>query len=366
MMALKHIPVASDCNEPSEAAFIHRRELVERRMRLTIGVVVSALVMSVGAPPQASADDDATARSVFPVRVISAASDRHGSAVLIRREDHATDATLYFLTSSRLFHESGERRVPPRVVQVRLDDTRTLDVKREDVLFTGDAVVDLAIIRAITTDAEFLVPKPVVYEPPAVGAVFLLSGPDGSQGVTTVADHVRFESTLLVMGDRDASALVDCLGAPALSPEGVFGIVQECEPNRVAVISLLSMARPYIERYLPRVTTTQTVTVPQFRLVDRQVTGPLLTVGCNAATTGELDVPFTLGPRESVADVTAALTTSHEVPLADINVLKLEDRIVRLRFTLGGDPPPPVRPTDCPHGQALVTVHLRLAVMSRP
>jgi hypothetical protein len=317
-------------------------------------------------PHQAFAGDEKTAPSVFPVRVVSDAGEVHGTAVLIRLEERANDATLYFLTSSRLFRAAdGERQLPAKAVQLRLGEQRTLDVKREDVLVAGAGFVDVAILRAITATTKFFVAKPVIYDPPSVGAVFLVSSPGESGGIRSVAEHVRFESHLLVVGDRDASAVGGCLGAPAISPEGVFGIVRECEPNRSPVISLLAMAQSFIEQYVPRQTTSAAPT-PQFSLVERQVAGPLVLVGCSATKTAELNVPLDLGPREFVTDASATLVNPREVRLTDITVLKLEDRSVRLRFTLGGMPASPAPSTDCPQGQALISLHVHLAVTPTP
>jgi hypothetical protein len=47
-------------------------------------------------------------------------------------------------------------------------------------------------------------------------------------------------------------------------------------------------------------------------------------------------------------------------------VLKLEDRSVRLQFTLGGEPTPPAPANNCLRGQALITLRLRLAVTPNP
>ena len=65
-------------------------------------------------------------------------------------------------------------------------------------------------------------------------------------------------------------------------------------------------------------------------------------------------MPLELGPREWVVDAQAAFLNPHEVRLAEVTVLTLEDRSVRLRFTVGGWPSPAARPASCPRGQALV------------
>jgi hypothetical protein len=55
-----------------------------------------------------------------------------------------------------------------------------------------------------------------------------------------------------------------------------------------------------------------------------------------------------------------------DVALYFLTVLRLEDRSVNLRFTLGGaQPSPPSPPAACPQGQALVSVHL-IVVVARP
>jgi hypothetical protein len=322
------------------------------------------VAIAVITPSPTLAGDDATTPSIVAVRIATDTGEVRGTAVLIHREDGGNGVVLHFLTSSRLFETpDGWRDTGSRAVHVRLDDGRVLDVNSKDVL-VASGFVDVAILRVTTAHAA-MVPRPVIYEPPTVGTVFLISGHDQNDAQTNVVQHVRFESTLLAVGDRDASGLAGCVGAPAMSPDGVFGVVSECDSGRPPVIALLPMARPFINRYLPRQTTHRSPT-PQFGLVERQVMGPLLLVGCNATNTGELDVPFHLGSRESVVDATAGLVSPHEVRLADITVLSLEDRSVRLRFTLGGSPTPPAPPASCPQGQALVTLHLRLAVTPSP
>ena len=106
--------------------------------------------------------------------------------------------------------------------------------------------------------------------------------------------------------------------------------------------------------------------MPQFDLVDRQVAGPLMLVGCDATRTGELEVPVRLGSREWVVDATASFVNPHEVSLAEVTVLTLAERSVRLRFSLGGVQSPPGPPASCPQGQALVSLHISVAVARTP
>jgi len=189
--------------------------------------------------------------------------------VLIHREDRGTDVVLYFLTSAHLLR-GPEGEAPPRTqaVRVLLDAEHTLDIGRDDLFIPAGAVVDVAVIRA-TTAATMLVPRPLIYEAPSAGEVFLISGYDSRGAPATITEHVRFQSTLLAVGDHDASALVGCVGAPAISRGGVFGVVSECNAGRAPVVALLSMARPFIDRHVPR-RTIPTSLAPQFDLIDRQ------------------------------------------------------------------------------------------------
>lgn len=228
-------------------------------MKTRARVVLMVLAMLVPALERASAIDEATTRSVVAVRVVSDAGEVRGTAVLIGREGVQDGATLSFLTSARLFRgPDGDRQRISNTIELRLDGTRTLDVKPDDVSCAGNGFVDVAILRVTVTDIPSLRPSPLIYESPSVGAVFLLSGIDESGHARTVAEHVRFKSTLLVVGDQDASPLADCVGAPAIAPGGVFGMVRECKAHRPPVISLLSIAHVFLDRCVPRQTTEVT------------------------------------------------------------------------------------------------------------
>lgn len=245
--------------QPSMASLLQQSRSMNRPGR----VVIMALTVLIPALTRASANDEAAAPSVVAVRVVSDAGEVHGAATLIRRDDVQDRATLYFLTSARLFRgPHGDRQHVSNIVELRLNETRTIEVKRGDVFSTGD-FLDVAVLRAVVSDPPALRPRLLVYDPPAIGDVFLLSGIGKAGDGRTIAEHVRFESTLLVVGDSDASELADCVGAPAIAPDGVFGIVRECEAHRPPVVSLLSMAHAFLDRYVPRQTTAARST-PQF------------------------------------------------------------------------------------------------------
>ena len=231
-------------------------------MKLTArGVVVAAAALVLTAE-RAAATDEVPVPSVAGVLVVSDAGEMRGTAVLIRREENQGWITLYFLTSARLLRgPDGNYQRVSKAVTLRLDETRSLDVKCNDVIADGSGLVDLAILRATTRDAGGLHPTPLAYSPPPAGAAFLLAGIGEAGKALTVSEHVRFESTLLVVGDRDATPLADCVGAPAVTADGVFGIVRECEAHRSPVVSVLTMARSFLERHIaPR--TSRGVTWP--------------------------------------------------------------------------------------------------------
>lgn len=225
-------------------------------MRATARLVVMVAAALAPAAGRAPASDERTTPSVAAVRIESDAGETRGTAVLIHREDAQGGTTLYFLTSARLFRgPDGNYRRISKSVTLKLDATRSLAVKANDVFSEGSGFVDVAILRATTTDRSALRPTPVVYDPPPVGAEFVLSGLDETGSARTMVEHVRFESTLLVVGDRDATPLADCVGTPAVTAEGVFGIVRECSEHRSPVISLLAMASSFLERHIPRQST---------------------------------------------------------------------------------------------------------------
>jgi hypothetical protein len=247
-------------------------------MRLIPHLLLACTLLTPAAAPGETGDPPAEGSAVR-LRVGTDAGV-NGTGVLIHRDDRRPEVVLYFLTSSRLFRaDDGEALPRAQPVRVWLDAEHTLDLKREDVFIPAGPVIDVVVLRA-TAAATRLVARPISYESPSVGDVFLVAGHDRNGVPTMVAERIRFESTLLAVGDRDASALFGCVGAPAVSQHAVFGLVTECNAGRAPVIALLSMARSFIERHLPQ-STSQTSAATQFDVIDRPVTGPLVSVGCD-------------------------------------------------------------------------------------
>jgi hypothetical protein len=100
-------------------------------------------------------------------------------------------------------------------------------------------------------------------------------------------------------------------------------------------------------------------------LVTRLLTGPSVPVACEAPGTSELEIPFALGARELAIDATASVIEPRSRHLADVTVLSLRDRTVKLRFTMTGVPLPPFSAT-CTPGQALVSVRVNVLTLARP
>jgi len=258
----------------------------------------------------------------------------------------------------------GDSQPPVRGVRVLFEGGRTFEVRREDVFVPGGTIVDVTVFR-VTTAYTTLVPRAIVYDPPLPDDVFLVSGFDKNGAHASVPQHMRFEATLLAAGDRDASGLHGCVGAPAISQKGVFGIVSECDANRSPVIALLSMSRSFIERHMPR-PTTQTSLVPQFDVVDRQTTGPLVLVACDVTKTGELEVPLNRGPWTWAVAAKAAFLNPSEVRLADVACAEARRPVGTVAFYTGRSPVTPGPPVSCPQGPALVTLHVNVAVVRTP
>ena len=95
-----------------------------------------------------------------------------------------------------------------------------------------------------------LVPGPIGFDPPAPGALFLLSGFAAGRR-TDVPQRSRFVSTVFLVGDRDLSGLDGCLGSAASAASTTFGVVAACEPGKTPIITLFRAARAFLERNIP-------------------------------------------------------------------------------------------------------------------
>jgi hypothetical protein len=243
-------------------------------MRLrAASLLAGALIITTIESRLAVSAQDTPDRSVLMLRVVRDIGEEHGTAVVIHRDDRGSNTVLHFLTSSCLFRTpQGEQRPPARTIELLLDEgQQPLEVKRGDVFMPSGSCIDIAVFRVTAPATIALVPQRIIYDPPPAGAAFLASGYDLAGRPTRVAAHIRFRSTLLAIGDRDLSSLRGCVGAAAVlqGGEGVFGVVSECDPNRAPVIALLSVARRFIEQYVPPRDAPSTANTRLFPLQER-------------------------------------------------------------------------------------------------
>jgi hypothetical protein len=279
------------------------------RRTAAFAVAAAAAVSYVGASA------DRALPPVMSLHVVAETFDTHGSAVLVGRDDTPTGTVLYFLTSSRNLSPRDAPEASPSLVQLSTD-AETLNVGREDIRRARGGIVDVAVLRTTVPQDMPAVPKPVSYTSPPLDSVFIIAVPDGFGAMRSIPQHVRFVSTLFVTGDRDISDVPGCVGAPAIAPDGVFGVVHECEPNRSPVISLLAVGQSLLERVLPR--RKMTNSTPEFTVADKVVALSAVHVPCQ---TGDVTVPLSTSPGEVLADVTPALARAHELGLADVKIV---------------------------------------------
>jgi hypothetical protein len=320
--------------------------------------------LAVGSPVPVSTVSK-TEGAALRIQVVGKGGTTEGTGVLLHQQRREHDVVHYFLTAAHLLNPDalGERSTASLKIRVIVDASTAIEASGANVVFPGgvEQGVDLAIVKATSTNSS-LVPVPVSMEAPDPGTVFLVQGYQGSQ-LTVLTERVRFRSTRLVVGDRTADDVSAFVGAPAMGENGVFGLVSECSSSRVPVITLLAAARGFLTRAVPGWMPTL-LDAPAFSLEQRSIDGPVLQVACDATESGDLDIPLTLAPRELPVDATADFTNPRALRLGDVTVLDLQDRLVKLRFTMVGVPPPPF-PAACPLGQALVTVRVNVVVFPR-
>ncbi len=315
-----------------------------------------ALVLVVGSPARASGDGP----SMVHLATMHNGVPMDGTGVVVGAE--RTGRVTWVLTAGALFRRAnGEPAADP--VQVTLGG-RTVVVPPERILHPVGELTGIAllVIPELPGDTS---PVNLDYTVPAVGGVFVIAGLSGGVRVD-VPERVQFVATRLVVGDRALAGLPACLGAPALSEHGVLGIVTDCAGGRAPVVTLVSTSRAFLSRHLATAVPTSALPerAPRFTVSERMVNGPLMTVACDAVNSGEVDVPYQLGRNERAVDASASFLNATELRLADVSVLRLNERSVRLRFTMVGVPPPPYAvPGACHQGQALLTVRLNLVVL---
>lgn len=221
--------------------------------------LLCVLGMPTAAAGPGAASPPADARAARPMQIEYEGRTIDGTCALVHAGAPDGNVVLHFITSARLFKTSqGEPLAPARAIRVTLEDGSEVTVPRERVFLPLGNLVDVAVLRATAPAAAF-VPGAMSFEAPPAGSDFLIAGYDRNGAQTTIAEHARFVSTRLVVGDRDASAIAGCVGAPAISTDGIYGVVSECDVNRAPVVTLLSMAYRLIARHVPGAVTRSTL-----------------------------------------------------------------------------------------------------------
>ena len=297
------------------------------------------------------------------IEIATSRETMKSTSFLVHQQGDGDASVLYFLTSARPFKDSAaDLRGGTRRIRLIRPGELPIEIAPADVTLPIGNMLDVAIIRVVGSQAK-VAPMPMVFDPPSPGQVFVISGFSTQETGLAVPQRVHLAATSLIVGDRDASHLAGCSGAPATVEVGAFGIVTDCQQGRGPSIVPLSVVQRFILGNLPGGSVNVVSDDAQFRVFTRTVEGPPLDVACGATKSGEVEVPFRAAPRELVVDASAKFINQRSLRLADITVASFDDRTMKLRFTMTGIPPPPF-PAACPQGQALVTV--RVDVVSVP
>jgi hypothetical protein len=332
-------------------------------LRACLACAAAALATSLVSSPATASDPSP---SIVHLKTMHDGRPVEGTGVVIGIDERR--GHVFVMTAAALFRrDNGEPAA--ETVQVEFGSV-TAAVRPDQILRPRGDMGGIAVLRVegwqpegnvISTEAIAL-----DYQSPALGGVFVIAvaGPAGQR--IDVPERVQFGATRLVVGDRSVAHLPACVGAPALSAQGVFGTVVDCAPGRAPVVALVTTVRRFLERQLPgaAVLTSHAAAQAGFAVSERLLSGPLLTVACDAVNAGEIEVPFTLARNERPVDAAASLLNASSVRLGDVTVLGLTERVVKLRFTLVGVPLPHFSaPETCARGQALVTVRLNVVTV---
>jgi hypothetical protein len=224
------------------------RSNVKPRIALTLGSALAIAAVLAGAERRVSGTGPP---SVFALRVAGEAGAEYGTATLIHRAVRGDQADLYFITSSCFFRATYmEGRLLTRPVELILDEAHSITIAPKSVFMPSGTCVDVAVFHVAAAADIAAVPQPVTFDSLRIGTGFLVHGFDHDGRPVAVAQEIRFRATLQVIGDREISSLRGCLGAPAVTPRGVFGVVTECLQGRAPAIALLSVSRRLLEVHI--------------------------------------------------------------------------------------------------------------------
>ena len=179
---------------------------------------------------------DANDAAVVQLKLEIEHKETLASAVLVYREDGPREAVLYFLTSESLLRNQSATPL------ISIPDS-------EGENGDGTTVADIAVLRILTANSS-LAPARVTLDSPRLGELFFIVSHDAAGARVIVQQHVGVMSERFVVGDIELQTPT-CVGAPAFSDIGVFGIVTQCGPNRPTIVTLLSASRDLLRRLIP-------------------------------------------------------------------------------------------------------------------
>lgn len=210
-------------------------------MTLTVLSAGALSVLTIFAAQSDRQPADADQAAVVQLRLEAARKETVASAILVHREETPENTVLYFLTSERLLTNASVAPSP------LVPDS---EGEGED----GATMADIAVLRILAANSP-LVPARITLDPPRLGASFSIVSYDAAGARVVVQQRVGMMSERFAVGDIELQTPT-CMGAPALSEKGVFGIVTRCDANRPPIVTLLSAAKDLLQRLIPTLNLT--------------------------------------------------------------------------------------------------------------
>jgi hypothetical protein len=205
-----------------------------------IPTTLLVLMMLVGRPMAADAQV-----GIFRLQALNDSGVREGTCFVIRQETRADGTYLVLVTSARLFdRESGRRAL------LHVAGQPPVEIVGDAITTPYDNQRDIAVLKAKIEPTQ-VATLPVTFERVPAGSAFVIAGVRADGSAALADQHVRYCATRAVLGDRSTADLVGCQGAPAIAAQQVFGVVSECQPDRVPEITPLAVSRSFLLRAVP-------------------------------------------------------------------------------------------------------------------
>lgn len=203
---------------------------------LSLGVVVALLVPTADSSAQLSSTGS---HAVVQLRIeVEKEKEALATAVLVHREDGTRGVVLFFLSAETVLRPVS---IAPPGWEPQEDGASRGD----------DRTLNIAVIRVMIEKSE-LVPAAVTLDPPNEGELFFVVAYNTAGAPIVVAQRARNVSARSALGDLEMPSAAGCVGAPAFTEKGMFGIVSECRTGQPPLITLLSAASGLLRRLIPR------------------------------------------------------------------------------------------------------------------